>query len=162
VKGRDGALFDYVEQDRKVMRVVFFGLVLIVLMIAWHQRYEDSPQKPNGAPIVAENQVLLSGHVRNGTTIVYLSSGKTLHLSNGEGGFLETFANVVRRSRLIADKNQSAPIIAQLHSDGQLSVRDPQTGRTFSLQSYGEDNVAFLTRVLMGSHLINTNHATEA
>lgn len=140
---------DYLDQ--RLMRAIFIGLAVIVVLVAHHTYTEPLDVQPRQNDILRERIVYIDGHPREGTVLRNADRELIVEFAPGEGGILETLGTVLRRQRLRHDIAVHAPIVARLYKDEQLSLFDPTTRHSYNMTSYGSDNVAQIVEFLLES-----------
>ncbi|MEM9754395.1 MAG: photosynthetic complex assembly protein PuhC, partial [Pseudomonadota bacterium] len=98
--------------------------------------------QPQLGPILAERVVHLDGDAR-GAALITDAAGETItEYGAGEGGFVSTIDRGIqfRRHQLGAD--ETAPVIVRMHEGSIVSIYDPEVDHSYTLLSYGPDNIA--------------------
>ena len=137
--------------DQRLMRAIFFGLAIIVALVAHHTSTERLSADPPQSGLLQETIVYIDGHPREGTIMRDADLELIAEFAPGEGGILETLSTVLRRQRLRHEVTADTPIVARLYEGGQLSLFDPTTRHSYNMTSYGSDNVAQIIDFLLES-----------
>lgn len=140
------------QMEQKAMRVITAGLVCILGLVAYHQWFGGNTDVAEPLPVLKQNTVYLNGTQTGGTLIRDVDQAMIAEFAAGEGGFFETLITVIKRQRDRHSANQDQPIIARLHSEKHLTVFDPETGQTYNLASYGDQNVDRLITYLIAEN----------
>ncbi|MEM1274500.1 MAG: photosynthetic complex assembly protein PuhC [Pseudomonadota bacterium] len=130
------------------MRIIAFGLFVIVALVAWHQVLGGGQAQTDFGQITEERAIALAFDRDAGTVVTDETGAVVASFASGDGGILEMLAVVIDHDR---ERVASAPgglFFVRLHEGERLSIFDPATGRQISLSSYGDHNLAFLRGVV--------------
>ena len=140
------------QMEQKAMRIITVGLMVILAMVAYHQWSGGSAEVAQPLPVLKQNTVYLNGTHQGGPLLRDADKSMIAEFDAGDGGFFEPLITVINRQRTRHAADLDQPIIARLHSEKHLTVFDPETGQTYNLASYGDQNVDRLITYLIAEN----------
>ena len=76
------------------------------------------------------------------------STGQLVERYEGEQGFLRGTLRALVRDRRLQGFGADQPFELIAHDAGRLSLRDPATGSTIALESFGSNNIGVFARLM--------------
>ena len=80
--------------------------------------------------------------------VIDAASGADIHNFQGEQGFLRGTLRALVRDRRLQGFGADQPFELIAHDAGRLSLRDPATGSTIALESFGSKNIGVFARLM--------------
>jgi putative photosynthetic complex assembly protein len=120
------------------VRVVLFGLALLLLGIYAARQAGLEVRQPD-APVVWKKDLRFADG-EHGEILVFDTTSQKIASFEGEQGFLRGTLRALARER---KKRSISPEVAfelSGHADGQMVLRDPATGESIHLASFGPSN----------------------
>jgi putative photosynthetic complex assembly protein len=121
-----------------VVRWVVFGLAVLVVGIFAARQSGFEARQPD-APVVWKKAL----HFEDGThgeILVYDTAAQKIATFEGEQGFLRGTLRALARERKKRSISSDAAFELSGHADGQMVLRDPTTGESIHLASFGPSN----------------------
>ncbi|MEM1387303.1 MAG: photosynthetic complex assembly protein PuhC [Pseudomonadota bacterium] len=135
--------------DGKMMRIIFFGLTVIVAMVGLHQITKADTLYVPAGEVTDEAMVFIAAGPHGDISVRDSENELLVEYTASAGGLLTTLHTVIGRERLRYNTDPSEPVIFRIRDDTKLSLYDPSTGREYSLSSYGRDNVAKIRTLVL-------------
>ena len=136
---------------RELNPAIVIGLfaLLCVALIVWVRA--SSPSTSND--IVAPSHILLLRFVDQpdgSINVIDTSTEKVVQNFQGEQGFLRGTLRALVRERKLRGVDAATERTFELiaHSGGRLTLRDPATGSSIALESFGPTNTAVFARLI--------------
>jgi putative photosynthetic complex assembly protein len=80
--------------------------------------------------------------------VIDASTGANVHNFQGEQGFVRGTLRALVRDRRLQGFGADQPFELIAHDAGRLSLRDPATGSTIALESFGSKNIGVFARLM--------------
>lgn len=108
-------------------------------------------------PIPHDNIIARADHIRvlrfvdqpdGSIQVIDAATGADIHHFQGEQGFLRGTLRALVRDRRLQGFGADQPFELIAHDAGRLSLRDPATGSTIALESFGSKNIGVFARLM--------------
>jgi len=122
-----------------------FACLALVAWIRW------------SGPVQHDNIIERADHIRvlrfvdqpdGSIQVIDAASGADIHNFQGEQGFLRGTLRALVRDRRLQGFGADQPFELIAHDAGRLSLRDPATGSTIALESFGSNNIGVFARLM--------------
>ena len=80
--------------------------------------------------------------------VIDATTGADVHNFQGEQGFVRGTLRALARGRRLQGMGADQPFELIAHDAGRLSLRDPATGATIALESFGSTNIGVFARLM--------------
>lgn len=100
------------------------------------------------APIVELVSLRFLDDPAGGITVETDKGARIAHFGAGEGGFLRGVMRGFARERRARELSMQPAFEVARHSDGRLTLADPQSGRIIELNSFGPSNSGLFANLL--------------
>ena len=100
------------------------------------------------APVAAGGKVFVSSVETHTLHAIDAATGKDVHNFQGEQGFVRGTLRALVRDRRLQGFGADQPFELIAHDAGRLSLRDPATGSTIALESFGSKNIGVFARLM--------------
>ena len=80
--------------------------------------------------------------------VIDATTGTDVHNFQGEQGFVRGTLRALVRDRRLQGFGADQPFELIAHDAGRLSLRDPATGSTIALESFGSKNIDVFARLM--------------
>lgn len=138
------------QQRRALSAGLGFVLFLIacLALVAW-VRWSGPVRQDNIAERAEQIRVLHFVDLPDGSIqAIDASTGADVHHFQGEQGFLRGTLRALARERRLHGQGPDQPFELIAHDAGRLSLRDPATGATIALESFGSTNIGVFARLM--------------
>lgn len=123
-------------------------LVACLALVAWVRW--TGPAQPDNISARAEHiRTLRFVDQPDGSIqVIDASTGADVHNFEGEQGFVRGTLRALVRDRRLQGFGADQPFELIAHDAGRLSLRDPATGSTIALESFGSKNIDVFARLM--------------
>ena len=124
------------------------GLAIVSLLLVSYAvlTERETVGRPAPAEIVFERMIVIESAPGNSAVTVRDPDGAVV-LDLANGGFIDAVHDGIARNRSVNGIANDAPVRLVEYANGRLSLKDPQTGWSVELQSFGADNKAAFERL---------------
>ena len=122
-----------------VVRWVLMGLCLLLLAV-FAIRYSGQDIRQPDAPMVWKKSLRFADGARGEIVVVDANTDQQVAVFEGEQGFLRGTLRALVRERKKRSIGADEAFELSGHADGQMILRDPATGETIHLASFGPSN----------------------
>jgi putative photosynthetic complex assembly protein len=127
-----------------------FGLFLVacLALVAW-VRWTGPAQPDNITARAEQIRTLRFVDQPDGSIqVIDATTGTDVHNFQGEQGFVRGTLRALVRDRRLQGFGADQPFELIAHDAGRLSLRDPATGSTIALESFGSKNIDVFARLM--------------
>ncbi len=138
------------HERRSLSTGLGFALFLIacLALVAW-VRWTGPAQQDNIIARAEQIRVLRFVDQPDGSIqVIDAATGKDVHNFQGEQGFVRGTLRALVRDRRLQGFGADQPFELIAHDAGRLSLRDPATGSTIALESFGSKNIGVFARLM--------------
>jgi putative photosynthetic complex assembly protein len=139
------------EHERRSLSTgLGFALFLIacLALVAW-VRWTGPAQQDNIIARAEQIRTLRFVDQPDGSIqVIDAATGKDVHNFQGEQGFVRGTLRALVRDRRLQGYGADQPFELIAHDAGRLSLRDPATGSTIALESFGSKNIGVFARLM--------------
>ena len=138
------------HERRSLSTGLGFALFLIacLALVAW-VRWTGPAQQDNIIARAEQIRVLRFVDQPDGSIqVIDAATGKDIHNFQGEQGFMRGTLRALVRDRRLQGYGADQPFELIAHDAGRLSLRDPATGSTIALESFGSKNIGVFARLM--------------
>ena len=138
------------HERRSLSTGLGFALFLIacLALVAW-VRWTGPAQQDNIIARAEQIRVLRFVDQPDGSIqVIDAATGKDIHNFQGEQGFVRGTLRALVRDRRLQGIGADQPFELIAHDAGRLSLRDPATGSTIALESFGSKNIGVFARLM--------------
>ena len=123
----------------------FIACLTLVALVRW-----IGPAAPDNITARAEQiRVLRFVDQPDGSIqVIDAVTGADVHNFQGEQGFVRGTLRALVRGRRLQGMGADQPFELSAHDAGRLSLRDPATGTSIALESFGSNNIGVFARLL--------------
>ncbi len=122
-----------------VVRWVLVGLTLLLLGVYAVRQSGQDIRQPD-APVVWQKNLRFEDGVRGEIVVFDAATQQQVAVFEGEQGFLRGTLRALVRERKKRSIGADEAFELSSHADGQMVLRDPATGATIHLASFGPSN----------------------
>ena len=123
-------------------------LVACLALVAWVRWTGPAPQD-NIAARAEQIRILRFVDQPDGSIrVIDATTGVDVHNFQGEQGFVRGTLRALVRDRRLQGFGADQPFELIAHDAGRLSLRDPATGSTIALESFGSKNIDVFARLM--------------
>ena len=123
-------------------------LVACLALVAW-VRWTGPAQPDNITARAEQIRVLRFVDQPDGSIqVIDAITGDNIHNFQGEQGFVRGTLRALVRDRRLQGFGADQPFELIAHDAGRLSLRDPATGSTIALESFGSKNIGVFARLM--------------
>ncbi len=125
------------------------GVVAIVAMVGVARLSGFDPTQSNEVTVVESRDVLFLDTAKGGVSVIDNESGNQLReLAPGTNGFLRATLRGLAKHRMTKGFGQDVPFRVARTSTGMTQLTDLATGRTITLDAFGQTNTQVFARLL--------------
>ena len=138
------------HERRSLSTGLGFALFLIacLALVAW-VRWTGPAQQDNIIARAEQIRTLRFVDQPDGSIqVIDAATGKDVHNFQGEQGFVRGTLRALVRDRRLQGYGADQPFELIAHDAGRLSLRDPATGSTIALESFGSKNIGVFARLM--------------
>ena len=138
------------HERRSLSTGLGFALFLIacLALVAW-VRWTGPAQQDNIIARAEQIRTLRFVDQPDGSIqVIDAATGKDIHNFQGEQGFVRGTLRALVRDRRLQGLGADQPFELIAHDAGRLSLRDPATGSTIALESFGSKNIGVFARLM--------------
>lgn len=138
------------HERRSLSTGLGFALFLIacLALVAW-VRWTGPAQPDNIAARAEQIRTLRFVDQADGSIqVIDAATGADVHNFQGEQGFVRGTLRALVRDRRLQGLGADQPFELIAHDAGRLSLRDPATGSTIALESFGSKNIGVFARLM--------------
>lgn len=136
----------------KANRPVFLicaGIIAIVAMVGVARLSGFDPTQSAAVTVVESRDILFTDSANGGVSVIDDETGSKLsELAPGTNGFLRATLRGLAKNRMTRGFGQEIPFRVVRTSTGMTQLIDLATGRTITLDAFGQTNVQVFTRLL--------------
>lgn len=123
-------------------------LVACLALVAWVRWTGPAPQD-NITARAEQIRILRFVDQPDGSIqVIDATTGADVHNFQGEQGFVRGTLRALVRDRRLQGVGADQPFELIAHDAGRLSLRDPATGSTIALESFGSKNIGVFARLM--------------
>lgn len=138
------------HERRSLSTGLGFALFLIacLALVAW-VRWTGPAQPDNITARAEQIRTLRFVDQPDGSIqVIDATTGADVHNFQGEQGFVRGTLRALVRDRRLQGFGADQPFELIAHDAGRLSLRDPATGSTIALESFGSKNIGVFARLM--------------
>jgi putative photosynthetic complex assembly protein len=138
------------HERRSLSTGLGFALFLIacLALVAWI-RWTGPTQPDNISARAEQIRTLRFVDQADGSIqVIDATTGADVHNFQGEQGFVRGTLRALVRDRRLQGFGADQPFELIAHDAGRLSLRDPATGSTIALESFGSKNIGVFARLM--------------
>lgn len=138
------------HERRSLSTGLGFALFLIacLALVAWI-RWSGPTQPDNISARAEQIRTLRFVDQADGSIqVIDANTGADVHNFQGEQGFVRGTLRALVRDRRLQGFGADQPFELIAHDAGRLSLRDPATGSTIALESFGSKNIGVFARLM--------------
>jgi putative photosynthetic complex assembly protein len=138
------------HERRSLSTGLGFALFLIacLALVAWI-RWSGPTQPDNISARAEQIRTLRFVDQADGSIqVIDATTGADVHNFQGEQGFVRGTLRALVRDRRLQGFGADQPFELIAHDAGRLSLRDPATGSTIALESFGSKNIGVFARLM--------------
>lgn len=136
----------------KASRPVFLictGIIAIVAMVGVARLSGFDPTQSAALEVVESRDILFKDSANGGVSVIDNKTGSQLsELAPGTNGFLRATLRGLAKNRMTRGFGQDVPFRVARTSTGMTQLIDLATGRTITLDAFGQTNTQVFARLL--------------
>ncbi len=138
------------HERRSLSTGLGFALVLIacLALVAWVRWTGPAPQDNITARAEQIRTLRFVDQPDGSIQVIDATTGADVHNFQGEQGFVRGTLRALARGRRLQGMGADQPFELIAHDAGRLSLRDPATGATIALESFGSTNIGVFARLM--------------
>jgi putative photosynthetic complex assembly protein len=138
------------HERRSLSTGLGFALFLIacLALVAWVRWTGPAPQDNITARAEQIRTLRFVDQPDGSIQVIDASTGTDVHNFQGEQGFVRGTLRALARGRRLQGMGADQPFELIAHDAGRLSLRDPATGATIALESFGSTNIGVFARLM--------------
>jgi putative photosynthetic complex assembly protein len=143
------------HERRSLSAGIGFALFLIacLALVAW-VRWTGPAQTDNISARAEQVRTLRFVDQDDGSIqVIDATTGADVHNFQGEQGFVRGTLRALVRDRRLQGLGADQPFELIAHDAGRLTLRDPATGSTIALESFGSKNIGVFARLMRSDTL---------
>jgi putative photosynthetic complex assembly protein len=138
------------HERRSLSTGLGFALFLIacLALVAWVRWTGPAPQDNITARAEQIRTLRFVDQPDGSIQVIDATTGTDVHNFQGEQGFVRGTLRALVRDRRLQGFGADQPFELIAHDAGRLSLRDPATGSTIALESFGSKNIDVFARLM--------------
>ena len=138
------------HERRSLSTGLGFALFLIacLALVAWVRWTGPAPQDNITARAEQIRTLRFVDQPDGSIQVIDTTTGADVHNFQGEQGFVRGTLRALARGRRLQGMGADQPFELIAHDAGRLSLRDPATGATIALESFGSTNIGVFARLM--------------
>ena len=138
------------HERRSLSTGLGFALFLIacLALVAWVRWTGPAPQDNITARAEQIRTLRFVDQPDGSIQVIDATTGADVHNFQGEQGFVRGTLRALARGRRLQGMGADQPFELIAHDAGRLSLRDPATGATIALESFGSTNIGVFARLM--------------
>jgi putative photosynthetic complex assembly protein len=138
------------HERRSLSTGLGFALFLIacLALVAWVRWTGPAPQDNITARAEQIRTLRFVDQPDGSIQVIDAATGADVHNFQGEQGFVRGTLRALARGRRLQGMGADQPFELIAHDAGRLSLRDPATGATIALESFGSTNIGVFARLM--------------
>ena len=138
------------HERRSLSTGLGFALFLIacLALVAWVRWTGPAPQDNITACAEQIRTLRFVDQPDGSIQVIDATTGADVHNFQGEQGFVRGTLRALARGRRLQGMGADQPFELIAHDAGRLSLRDPATGATIALESFGSTNIGVFARLM--------------
>lgn len=138
------------HERRSLSTGIGFALFLIacLALVAWVRWTGPAPTDNISARAEQVRTLRFVDQDDGSIQVIDATTGADVHNFEGEQGFVRGTLRALVRDRRLQGLGADQPFELIAHDAGRLSLRDPATGSTIALESFGSKNIGVFARLM--------------
>jgi putative photosynthetic complex assembly protein len=124
---------------KSVQAAVVCSLISLIGFLG-SRYFEETTLLESNIPPVATKVLKFEDQQDGGVRVIDFTNNQTIHVINGEAGFVRGVLRTVARERKMRGKGPEDPIILTAYKDGRIVLKDPITDTKIEIESFGKTN----------------------
>jgi putative photosynthetic complex assembly protein len=150
MKNAESLAWKISHERRSLSTGIGFALFLIacLALVAWVRWTGPAPTDNISARAEQVRTLRFVDQDDGSIQVIDATTGADVHNFEGEQGFVRGTLRALVRDRRLQGLGADQPFELIAHDAGRLSLRDPATGSTIALESFGSKNIGVFARLM--------------